>query len=75
MKHYDAQKIKEYVKNRFKRYGKNKKQEIARLLFEISKKEKCDYKDIIGNTNNTEDFLTLKKYVKVEINSGFFNKK
>jgi len=43
----DAEHIKNYVDENFQQFGKTRRQEITRLLFEIAKREKCNFLDVI----------------------------
>jgi spore photoproduct lyase len=52
--------IKQYVEEKYPRLGINKKREISRLLFEISRREKNSYKEIIENEEPLK-FPKLKK--------------
>ncbi len=51
--------IKKYVAEKFNRFGINKKREISRLLYEISKRDKIPYHEII--TDFDCNFLKVKK--------------
>ncbi len=56
--------IKSYVDQTFNRFGVNKKREVTRLLFEISKREKCDHQSVVKDYNkNLNNFGILKKYL------------
>ncbi len=60
-----SKKIKNYVENKYSRLGLNKKNEISRLLYEVSKKEKVDFKDILSDTDNSGNyhFKKIKKFL------------
>ena len=49
------------VKADFPRFGVNKKQEITRLLYEISKREGIEPEDILEDGEFPQDYLRLKK--------------
>ncbi len=53
-------KIKRYVDGNFKKLGVNKKNQIQRLLYEISKSQNIDFKKILGEYNKNR-FSVIKK--------------
>jgi len=56
--------IQTYVSKTFPKYGRNKSQEIVRLLYEISQREKSDpYQIIPQSAKNVTTFHQLKKYL------------
>ena len=60
----NPQQIKFYVQTKFPNFGINKQQEIIRLLFEIGKKERRHFKEIL-NCLETKDqpFQNIKQYL------------
>jgi len=54
--------ITKYIRDKFPRFGPNKQQEIVRLLYEISKREKVDFKTIItAIPEHPRKFMSLRK--------------
>jgi len=49
------------VRENFPQFGVNKKQEITRLLYEISKREGIGPEDILGEEESLQDYPRLKK--------------
>ena len=49
------------VRENFPRFGVNKKQEITRLLYEISKKEGIEPEGILEEEESLQDYPRLKK--------------
>src|SRR3990167_2873237 len=49
------------VREIFPQFGVNKKQEITRLLYEISKREGIGPEDILGEEESLQDYPRLKK--------------
>ncbi|MDO8748449.1 MAG: hypothetical protein Q7J72_04970 [Candidatus Omnitrophota bacterium] len=49
------------VRENFPQFGVNKKQEIIRLLYEISKREGIEPEDILKEEESLQDYLRLKK--------------
>ena len=59
-----AQMIQHYTDENFPGFGVNKKQEIARLLFEISKREGCSFKVILPEAiRRGRSFRQVKAYL------------
>ncbi|MGM0441814.1 MAG: radical SAM protein [Elusimicrobiota bacterium] len=48
--------IKKYVEDKFGRLGLNKKNEIARLAYEISKREKNNFENILPDTGKSNNY-------------------
>ncbi|MFH1856016.1 MAG: spore photoproduct lyase family protein [Candidatus Omnitrophota bacterium] len=60
----DISEIKKYVEENFRDFGVNKKQETERLLYEIAKREKIDFKKVAGDlSEEAVDFWQIKKYL------------
>jgi len=56
--------IENYVDKTFDNFGVNKRREVTRLLFEITKREKCDYHSVIkGYKKDLKNFVGFKKYL------------
>ena len=54
--------IKAFVTERFPHFGQNKKQEILRLVYEISKRENLSPANLIHGAQ-THDFSEIKQYL------------
>ena len=61
--------IKKFVDKYYSRYGENKRQEITRLLYEISKREVIAFREIIkdgppelSRFNNLKDYLLKRRF-------------
>lgn len=52
--------LKDLVKKQFKKFGVNKKREITRLIYEISKRDKAPYKKILSDLTDTA-YPAIKK--------------
>jgi len=66
--------IKKYVKKTFSYFSHNKRLQIIRLLYEIQKKEKCDFRTIIKEKGKIK-FSTLKNKLVSQRFSQFKNNK
>ncbi len=57
--------VKEYVKDRCGYFGLNKQREISRLVFEIAKKYKIDFKEVLDDAlrRRSSRFPQLKRYL------------
>ena len=61
--------ITNYVNERFQHYGHTKRQEVSRLLYEIAKREQCDFTHIVeeyrektNNFNQFKECLIKRRY-------------
>jgi len=60
----NADVIKQFVDDRYSQFGNNRKNRIARLLYEIAKREKEDFQGIITDYGeDTRNFDSLQKYL------------
>lgn len=60
----DPQTVKNYVNSKFSSFGLTKRQEISRLLYEIAKRELCDFKSVVQQAGDiTDQFAQFKKYL------------
>ena len=58
----DAERIKTYISANFPQFGINKRRQLARLLYEIAKREQCDYQELLKEASQTRrDFPHLKR--------------
>ena len=61
---FDVEAIKSYVQDNFPGFGVNKRREVIRLLYEISKRERNDFKDVLAEAPlEPLRFAELKKYL------------
>jgi len=57
-------KIEYFVDQTFPEYGVNRRQEVVRLLFEISKRDQCSHEEIVGAySGQSMRFMDFKKYL------------
>jgi len=60
----DAQTITHYVEQNFAQFGTNKRNELARLLYEIAKREHKDFQDVLAPfPSSKRRFSDLKQYL------------
>jgi len=60
----EANEIKNYVEKEFSDFGINRKREVSRLLYEIAKRDQCDFRKIVKNYPSTPvKFANLKSYL------------
>ncbi len=55
-----AQAVRVFVSERFSRFGPNRRNQIARLVFEIAKKENSDFRQILGPEKTAGRFEDIK---------------
>jgi len=68
--------IEDFVDEHFKRFGVTRRQEVIRLLYEISTRDHCTVQDIFGNYNkNGKQFLDVKTYLIAKRYPDFMSRK
>ncbi len=56
--------VQKFISETFKNFGLNKQKEIVRLLVEISRREKCDFKLLLQDAHyRQKDFFTIKNFL------------
>ncbi len=55
--------IQNHIQEHYSHLGINKRQQVVRLLFEISKREKCDFQAILNDIKGVSRFPDLKHYL------------